>query len=801
MSHIIQDFSKWKKLNEQDVPGRERERGSNSNKVVAIPVDKTTLKLKVVNDADIIDAEGRLMIDAGGKPVGFNALINWIKSQGEIIKYYSTLNDLTNNIVVYSITKDNDRKQVIIFKIYSKTQLSSQDPAAKGINPQVQYVRQDELSKAMAGTILNSPGLNKLTTPIKSATDLILPIESRAILNSTDSKLIQFIVTVYNKIKKDPIVSNNPIMAKVKTEVVGKKLGPDTILFIKGVNAGFGILDAQFREDPETGITKDLYDKINSLAESKKVFLSLNAERLVESESTVILGFDVDKFIEVVGTGVTGNKTGGIVVPPDGFRYGIRGDVEFKKFQDILVAKLPTYAGGAVAKHAPVANFIKAVPMKGDYGDRTKLLIQYLKVGLTNPTYNDHDAQVIKADFVERMLREFNIVTENTQYIGLDGFSLVIEGFDAAAADQYVTATSTVSTQVNTQTTQSTALKSSKEYTLPGKSYTYKAEGGFWKFKTGNTWTKVANPASIKELMEKYPKAESGGNYMIVPAGDFAKDWADSKAAYIYKKSGDAWQWSTPGPARWTTVTDKESLEYLNKYYGGVASTTSTTSTSSTATVGKISADQFGQIKPKIEAALETAKLTDDLTGDGVDAQVDGITWSLDTGENYKLDTTGSITGKDNEDKKFISGKLSTDYSKVVLSSGVTVLLVDFMTRKTSVDLTKRLLSDVKITEYAAQLIGATEGAGTNTVTINNVYKWIKTYADLLALHKSFNKLESAGLNLTGWLDSELLDDDMKPIMRHLDANGLLPVGVSSASSISGYKKVFSAAQFALRNK
>ena len=317
MSHIIQDFSKWKKLNEQDVPGRERERGSDSNKVVAIPVDKTTLKLKVVNDADIIDAEGRLMIDAGGKPVGFNALINWIKSQGEIIKYYSTLNDLTNNIVVYSITKDNDRKQVIIFKIYSKTQLSSQDPAAKGINPQVQYVRQDELSKAMAGTILNSPGLNKLTTPIKSATDLILPIESRAILNSTDSKLIQFIVTVYNKIKKDPIVSNNPIMAKVKTEVVGKKLGPDTILFIKGVNAGFGILDAQFREDPETGITKDLYDKINSLAESKKVFLSLNAERLVESESTVILGFDVDKFIEVVGTGVTCNNTGGIVVPPD----------------------------------------------------------------------------------------------------------------------------------------------------------------------------------------------------------------------------------------------------------------------------------------------------------------------------------------------------------------------------------------------------------------------------------------------------------------------------------------------------
>jgi hypothetical protein len=798
MSHIIQDFSKWKKLNEQDVPGRERERGSNSNKVVAIPVDKTTLKLKVVNDADIIDAEGRLMIDAGGKPVGFNALINWIKSQGEIIKYYSTLNDLTNNIVVYSITKDNDRKQVIIFKIYSKTQLSSQDPAAKGINPQVQYVRQDELSKAMAGTILNSPGLNKLTTPIKSATDLILPIESRAILNSTDSKLIQFIVTVYNKIKKDPIVSNNPIMAKVKTEVVGKKLGPDTILFIKGVNAGFGILDAQFREDPETGITKDLYDKINSLAESKKVFLSLNAERLVESESTVILGFDVDKFIEVVGTGVTGNKTGGIVVPPDGFRYGIRGDVEFKKFQDILVAKLPTYAGGAVAKHAPVANFIKAVPMKGDYGDRTKLLIQYLKVGLTNPTYNDHDAQVVKADFVERMLREFSIVTENTQYIGLDGFSLVVEGFDAAAADQYVTATSTVSTQVNTQSTQSTALKSPKEYTLPGKSYTYKAEGGFWKFKTGNTWTKVANPASIKELMAAHPKTESGGNYMIVPVGDFDKAWADSKAAYIYKKSGDAWQWSTPGPAGWTTVTDKKSLEYLNKYYGGVVSPTSTTSKSSTATVGKLSADQFNIIKPKIEAAIESAGRTDQLTEAGVVSQTDGITWKFsDPVNSYKLGTTGLITGKDYEDKQFISGNLSTDYSKVVLSSGITVSLKDFLLRTTSADLNKRKLSDIKIVELAGDLDTALMRANTDENTIMVVYRQIKTYTDLVALHKQFTKITKTGKNLLGALNGDLSNSEFDQLMEILDNNGLLGSTIYTNDGALGYKKMYAIASAA----
>ena len=111
MSHIIQNFGYWKKVNEDDVPGRERESGGDNNKVVAIPVDKETLKLKIVNDADVIDGNGKLTID------GFKTLLDWIKSQGEIISYYPALNDLTNNIVIYSISKDNDRKQVVIFKI------------------------------------------------------------------------------------------------------------------------------------------------------------------------------------------------------------------------------------------------------------------------------------------------------------------------------------------------------------------------------------------------------------------------------------------------------------------------------------------------------------------------------------------------------------------------------------------------------------------------------------------------------------------------------------------------------------
>ena len=113
MSHIIQKFGDWRKLNEDDLPGRERERGDKNNKIVAIPVDKSTLKLKIVNDADVIDGNGRMTID------GFDALLAWIQSQGEIISYYSALKDLTNNVVVYEVGKDNDRKQVIIFKIYN----------------------------------------------------------------------------------------------------------------------------------------------------------------------------------------------------------------------------------------------------------------------------------------------------------------------------------------------------------------------------------------------------------------------------------------------------------------------------------------------------------------------------------------------------------------------------------------------------------------------------------------------------------------------------------------------------------
>ena len=197
MSHIIQDFQKWKTLNEQEmVPGREKSKGEAGDKIVAIPVDKTTLKLKLVNSTRVLE---------GGKltTTGFTQLLTWIKSQGDIIGYYSALNDLATNIVIYSIATDNDRKQVIIFKIYSKTQLNATEPGKNGIPKEVQFIRQDELPAALGGSVLNVTGVaaSALTKDAKATTstqtditsNLKLPIKAAAIVGSTDTNLINFI--------------------------------------------------------------------------------------------------------------------------------------------------------------------------------------------------------------------------------------------------------------------------------------------------------------------------------------------------------------------------------------------------------------------------------------------------------------------------------------------------------------------------------------------------------------------------------------------------------------------------------
>lgn len=430
MSHIIQDFQHWKKINEaDDAPSRERERGTISNKVVAIPVDKTTLKLKIVNDADVLNAEGKLT------PEGFKALLDWIKVQKTIITYYPGLNDLVKNIVIYTVAKDNDRKQVLLFKIYSKDALKDGD---KTINQAVPFIRQDELTQALGGSILNATSGTAATAVTsqgnqtsQEAGGLILPVKSAVILNSTSAPLIKFITETYNKVKAK--LTGHPILPKVKSEVQASKLGASSQTFVKALNAGYGILDTQFGEDTEVDITKPLVDKL-----AKPEELNIESFNKVAPLTQPV-------------------TTGDIKVPADGFKEGIQEDKEMAKFQNLLKAKFKN----KLANHEAYQKFVKAGAkgFTGNYGPLTRNLITLLKSKLT-PKYDNENGRIIEPLFVSIIQA---VKESRSEYLALDGFTLITEtdASEYSFGDFSDTASTSTSTSNSGGSKKSTGGKSS----------------------------------------------------------------------------------------------------------------------------------------------------------------------------------------------------------------------------------------------------------------------------------------------------------------------------------------------------
>ena len=578
MSHIIQNFGNWKKINENDVPGRERERGDDHNKVVAIPVDKNTLKLKIVNDLDVIDNNDKLTVK------GFDAILNWIKGQREIFNYYSALGDLANNIVIYAVQKDNSRKQVVIFKIYNKTELKSQqDPSAAGISPQVRFIRQDELKAALGGTILNANApLGKVGQPDGSAqlpvaATFNFPVKAATIPDNTDPRIIDFIRVSYNKLKKDPIVSAHPISAKIKADVKAAKLSASSALFVKAMNAGFGILDAEFKEDTETDITKILYDKIMSLAESKSVYLGLDAQRIVEALSTVIPAFDIDAFIAIASQQAVVD-TGGIKVPPAGFKEGMQNDPELKKFQDLLKKKLARN----LANHSTYQKFVAAGARgyQGNYGPLTKDLIYLLKAIADNPQYPNRDGSTIEPEFVN-LVQKINEST-GSSYLGLDGMTFIYEDFNFGQAN-VVVPSAPISSNRGSQNRSSAdqnlrrdqeqvnrggSIKYQLQDTAPA-GYDYLIKDGVWYSRKGNTVKLLTNPDSIKALYKKYSNA---GGYFIKTMLS-GGNWVRANKN-LYKPKNGIWYVKLNGSNNWEKVTNDGDIIRLKDMYKDIGPAT-----------------------------------------------------------------------------------------------------------------------------------------------------------------------------------------------------------------------------------
>ena len=448
-------FSMMYRLNENRFgPGKGKVVAGDS-KLVAVPIDRDSLKVKLVGDMQDYIVSGRLT-----KP-GFDGIINWLNQQPDIADYYYKLKDLKTYFIVYEILQDREDaligkdKQVFKFTIAERK-------AVPALNPAVSHVTQEEVelirsgggpadlvipvgTKALDGGTSGTSGVvgntGSLTdAQIKAKGGNPITLAAAAIKGNADPKVISFLTTAYRLIKTDPAAGAHPGMPKVKAEIKAQKLDAAAQAFVYALNSGFGVKDS-LGDDTEDGITNKLISKVWTnpipVNDSRGYFLHPNGYSLIKEEASTIIGFDADAFTAGFNTALEAmkTKTGDIVVPPEGFKFdnGVTKNPELAKFQTILKANLPTYMGGALAKVPVVATFIKATA-DGGYGTRTQALVAYLKDGLSDPKYPDNDKTTIKPDFVRRMLIEFKLIKESNSYRGLGSRGVISEGFDTGAA-------------------------------------------------------------------------------------------------------------------------------------------------------------------------------------------------------------------------------------------------------------------------------------------------------------------------------------------------------------------------------
>lgn len=420
--HIIQDFRLWKSINEDELPSREKEKkevAGDTNKVVVIPIDNNSFKVKIVHGESVL-VNGKLT------DVSFANILGFIKNQDSIISYYNNLtefytvnanNTVTLNktcpfVIIYSVAKSNDRKQVLLFKIVRKSMIQQKNPQAFRMLDNVLYMTDQEFAAGgPSGGIVSggsgASGNTETKTEVKKIAGLTLPIKGASINGSTNAALIEFITKAYNAVKAK--ITGNPILPKVKEEIKASLLGVNSQTFVKALNAGFSIMDAKFGEDVEDDITSTLVAKIEKPDE-----LNVTLFGNVAAPAAKI-------------------DTGDIQVPADGFRGGMQKNAELKKFQDLMKTKLAT----KLRDHKTYQDFVKSGKkgFVGNYGPLTANLVTLLKT-IAKPPYPNQNGNIIEPQLVS-MIRAIN---ESAMYLALDGFTLITEedmSFDFTAAPNY----------------------------------------------------------------------------------------------------------------------------------------------------------------------------------------------------------------------------------------------------------------------------------------------------------------------------------------------------------------------------
>jgi hypothetical protein len=274
--YITNSFGDWVKVNEgffnsDNTPDRAKQTSGSTNRVVAIPIDKSSFKIKIIRDMDVLDDSGNLT------STGWTAILAWIKNQKNIISYYSGLNDMVNNFVTYSVGKDNARKQLITFTVMPRTAADKLPKDIQFINAGIinNYITDPTAAKSLldankkaadtqAGkeqTLLD----DKSKTEVKPEASIVIPNGALKMSdvglkpNEVVKKVQELIITKVGK-----ALANSKVKpqydAFMKYGADGK-YGKNTKNIVKAIKQGF-----KMSEIDGTVITQEVVNNLSKLA-------------------------------------------------------------------------------------------------------------------------------------------------------------------------------------------------------------------------------------------------------------------------------------------------------------------------------------------------------------------------------------------------------------------------------------------------------------------------------------------------------------------------------------------------------
>ena len=476
---IILDYKSWGSVNEGllwDVVEREPVNGT-THKVKVKYVDANNIKVKAVNDYDMVKQDGTI------DPNLPAALVTFLKTHDgtDFAREYPQLQDITtfykDNFFTYNVKKESDRRQVVIFSLQKRADFKGVTPDTKLLSDvQATQAAQTPAAKTILGA--SDTSLSQSTAQAQAQPTGPVKLEQPvAIANlgalGADTPLFKMIdSTVAGLSIANPFTDSKAkeILGKAADELSAKKIGDNASALIKGLMAGIGVnqfTDKYGRKKDRTLINQFVVDKLATLTaatatpattaqNSSKFYLGLDGRAIFEQEEdtdtskatkvTLPADFKMDEFLKAIGGGATAAPTtGDIKVPDGGFVKGkvAKGDAELKKVQQLIIDKFAKKLA-----NSPVYKKFAGFGADGAYGPTTEKLIAGLKAGFG---LSDKSGSTITAELITKIQTE----KIDESYLTLTGS--LVEGFDMDAYSSTIKAYSAMPSSGGTQASNKSA--------------------------------------------------------------------------------------------------------------------------------------------------------------------------------------------------------------------------------------------------------------------------------------------------------------------------------------------------------